>query len=162
MDNKPIIPQQGDIALIGNKFCPVGLLIQKFLHCKYNHVAWLCSDTAVLELKAKGLVYTPLNKYSDSKFYRIKIIRLKLSPTDIWLAEECLKIFNEPQSYLKFLLTILHFLFKQTKKLPRQTCSGIVATALNCVGYKISNKSSNLVTPKDFDIIKDCEVVYET
>lgn len=152
---------QGDIALIGNKFCPIGSLIQFGLKCKYNHVAWLCSDSAVLELKAKGLVYTPLQKYLNKTWYRIKIIRLPLSVTDIWLTEECLKIFTKPQSYLKFLLIIFYYIFK-SKKLPRPTCSSSLATALAFIGYFVSpNMDSNLVTPKDFDIIKNYEVIYE-
>ena len=152
--------KRGDILLVGHKFCPVSWLIQKYLHCKYNHVAWIASDSGVLELKAKTLVYSPLDKFFNSFLYKIKIIRLPLSEKDLWLAEEMLITFNKNYSYLSFVLVAIKILTNKISINSRNTCSTIIASALATVGCSIFKKPSYLITPKDFDNLK-VEIIYE-
>lgn len=161
MDKKSYL-NKGDLLLVSSKFDPLARLIQLGLRCKWNHVAWIYSETHVLEVKRFGVFMRPIRGYYNSKLFDVKIVRPKnLTPIEIELVE-CLLLEQKTRlPYSKLLITLMLVACKFKKQLPRPTCSGLIAQGLAQVGFHFNDKPTHLITPRDIAKSKNVDVFYE-
>lgn len=142
--------RKGDLLLIGYRFDPIGLLIQKVTKSKFNHSAWILTDAQILESGRYGVRINPIKKYSNRFFYRYTIIRItNISKKKLDKAIRIALISTKKGNYLKQLWTFVLLIFKYEGVLPRHTCSGLIAQALHKVGFKFKAKRASRITPGD-------------
>ncbi|HEY0087676.1 MAG TPA: hypothetical protein VGB37_02465 [Candidatus Lokiarchaeia archaeon] len=157
-----LIPQKGDILLVSSRIDPLAKIIQIGTCSKWNHVAWIYSETFIVEINRKGIYLCPIKKYYNRFLFDIKIVRPKnLSRVEVEVAE-CLLLKHECKTlYSKLLIAFILVAFQFKKQLPRPTCSGLIAEILAHLGFKFKNKLNHLITPKDINDSKNVDVVYE-
>lgn len=142
--------KKGDILLIKYKYDPIGWLIRRITHGKWNHVALALNEYSVIEAKRNGILISPVTKYLDKRYFKYKLVRIKniekkrLDRTiNYALKKKC------KRNYLKLWISFLMVLFKSKKQLPRPTCSGFIAESLAKVNWYFNGKKPSLITPQN-------------
>ncbi len=145
---------QGDILLIKYKWCPIGWLIRRATHSEWNHVALSINHHYLIESKGSGVVISSIKKYLNPKLYKIKLIRLKkLKKKEIKQAVTYAKQQVNKHNYFIYIWTLLKIIFGYVGHVRLVTCSGLVATSLNQIGYKFKKKAQ-LTSPEDISNLK--------
>lgn len=142
--------RKGDILLVKYIYDPIGWLIRRATHGKWNHVAWAINEYSIIEVKRSGVLVSPITKYLDKRYYRYKLVRIKNieqkkldRAINYALKKKC------KRNYLKLWVSFLMVLFKSKAQLPRPTCSGFIAEELAKVNWYFNGKKSSLITPQN-------------
>ena len=155
--------KKGDILLIKFRWdFPVGWIIRRFTHCKYNHVAWAINSHELIEVKAKGKGVTTLSHYLNKWLFKCKLVRIKdILPCEL---NEAIRRAKEAQFNYSYSSAIINFILiklKITKELSRLSCSGFLAFYLAQVGFFFNGIKTWFITPKDIEISKKIRDVSE-
>jgi len=146
--------KKGDIVLVRYKFDPVGVLICAKCHSWYNHVAWAINSTQVIEVRGKGVVINPINRFYNKILYDSKVVRIKnVKYEDVKKAvDEALKLHGTSHSYRKLFKSMLKIGFTKSKNIEPSTCSGMIAKCLEKYGiYFRKDISASRITPGDIE-----------
>jgi uncharacterized protein YycO len=151
--------KRGDIILVHYNFDLAGWLIRLYTHSYWNHASWVMDSKHLIESKRKGIIISPINKYNNNFLFKTKIVRIKKISNiklnkAIRLAVQQRKI----TPYWKQIITFTFLLFDYEGRLPKPTCSGLIAQCLYKVGIKFCSKRPSRVTPAD---INESEIVKE-
>jgi uncharacterized protein YycO len=145
--------RRGDILLVKAKMDPVGWIIRRFTHSKWNHCAWFLDKDNIIEARGRGIIISSASRYIHNKAFKYKIVRLQnISSTDLkkamnWAIEK-----QEHSNWFKWLWCIILIFFDQNKPLPRQTCSGLIAESLAKVDFYFKQgKNPCRITPEDIN-----------
>ena len=142
--------RKGDILLVKYIYDPIGWLIRRATHGKWNHVAWALNEYIIVEAKRKGILVSPVTKYLDKRYFKYKLIRIKdINEKKLDRAVTYALKRKRKYSYLKLWISFLMVLFKSDKSLPRPTCSGLIAESLAKVNWYFSSKKPSLITPQN-------------
>jgi len=141
--------KRGDFLLVSYKYDPIGWVIRKVTHGKWNHVAWALNEYSIIEVKRSGVLVSPVTKYLDKRYYRYKLVRIKnIEKKRLDRAINCALKKKCKRNYLKLWVSFLMVLFKSKSKLPRPTCSGFIAEELAKVKWYFCDKKPSLITPQ--------------
>lgn len=148
----------GDILLIGYRADPLSYLVRKFTNSIYNHAAFIYDQNRIIECKRNGVTFASINKYKRIA-KTIKILRFK--EFDPSLAMGIFLTRTGKQSYWKFLISFILIGIGYRGKLPRDTCSGLIAECLATTGFFFrKDKLPSRITPEDINQCKMLEVIY--
>lgn len=149
--------KKGDILLIKYKWCPVGWLIRRVTHSKWNHVALAIDHHYLIESKGSGVVISSIKKYLNPKLYKVKLIRLKgLKKKEIKQFVVYAKQQLGKHNYFIYIWTLLKIIFGYVGHVRLMTCSGMIAYCLSQVGvYFKKNKNPLLITPANINQSKN-------
>ncbi len=148
--------QIGDILLVKYKYCLLSWLIRKLTKSNWNHCALVIHNNNILEYRGRKLELNHITKYIRKKGYEVKLLRFEgLSEKDkynLWLMSYLIYPYICKGGYLKLLLTLFLLSIGYKGKLPRKTCSGLIAELFEQIGYYINlKKDSSRVTPEDIN-----------
>ena len=152
--------RKGDILLVKAKFDPIGWIIRRFTHSKWNHCAWFLDKDNIIEARGRGIIISSARRYTHNRAYKCKIVKLRdISSEDLKKAMNCAIKEQEHSNWFKWLWCIFLILFNYNKPLPRKTCSGLIAEALANVNFYFKQKKSPCkITPED---INDSKKTYK-
>ncbi len=151
--------KKGDIIFVNNPFDPVGLIIRKWTHGKWNHVVWAINEKEILEVTGGGILISPIAKYYNKFIYRTEVRRIKgIDKKDLDRAIKWAKSNIKKGTYLKLWLSYFLILSGYKKELPRVSCSGLIAVSLSRENwYFKKNKNPHKITPEDIYRCKKLE-----
>jgi len=147
----------GDILLVSSNDI-IARLIQYFTKGHYNHVAFMISDTELIEATYHGVLLTKLSKYKNKCDYKISSVK-NVSLSDRYTMYS----FVHCQLGMKYdfiqILSIFFCLlfnikrnFKPLELKKAFICSELIAEAYDIVGIKFaSNVHKDLITPSDIE-----------
>ena len=142
----------GYILLLYHKIDPFAWILRWLTEGRYNHVAWAINEHEVIESVGKGIVITPLDKFTKGR-YDLKLIRLKgLSQAKIKRITKRLLKSRFRDFYLKYLLDFIIMILR--RKTHRITCSNFISYELRKEGYYINKKHRKFIVPEDFNVFK--------
>ena len=146
----------GDILLVGYKKDPISWLIRKYIHCEYNHVAWILNDFMVYEVRARGISINHIDKYKNKKLYGVKIMRIpKLTQKDFIIPMEFVYARMKTHSICDYIALVISAIY-EIKFKGLYTCSGLIAVALSKIGWYFNpNKTPYFITPTDIEKTKE-------
>lgn len=142
----------GDILLIKYKYDPISWLIRKLTKSKWNHCAIAINSISLLDYRGKSLQINPLRRYLNKRLYKVKLVRLKgISEPKANKIIDYIVNSGVKGGYFNFLLTILLIALGYKGKLPRNTCSGLIAEAFHYNGYIFAYTEDYNITPEDIN-----------
>ena len=152
--------RRGDILLVKYKYDPIGWLIRRATHGKWNHVAWILNEYLIIEVKRNGIIISPITRYLDKRYFEYKLVRIKriekkkLNEAINYALKRRYKL-----NYFKLWVSFLMVLFKSKKELPRPTCSGFIGESLAKVNWYFNGKKPSLITPQNIANSKKVKAV---
>lgn len=138
--------KKGDLLLVRYKFDPIGWLIRRTLHCKYNHIAWILNENYIIEIKSKGIRINSIQKYKNKLLYETKILKiLEITPSQLNKAFDYALIRTDKGNYFKLLLTYFMVYFRYQGEQPRLSCSGFIAECLSKVNFYFNKRKNHKI-----------------
>ena len=147
----------GDILLVSSNDI-IARLIQYFTKGHYNHVAFMISDTELIEATYRGVLLSKLSKYNNNCDYKICSIK-DISLSDRYTMYSFIHAqlgmnydFIQIISIFFCLLLNIKRDFKPIEVKKAFICSELIAEAYDIVGVKfVSNVHKDLITPSDIE-----------
>ena len=143
---------EGNILLMYHKVDPLAWLIAYLSGGRYNHVTWAINDHEIIESVGKGIIISPLEKFTNDR-WDLKLIRLKgLSQAKIKRITKRLIKQQCKYNYIDYLVNFIIMIIK--RRTHRTTCSNLISYELIREGYYINKKHPKFIVPEDFNVFK--------
>lgn len=145
--------KRGDILLIDYRRDPISWYIKRLTHSKFNHVAFVIDNERVVEARGKGIMISPIKRYKNKFFFRMKAVRPKLDYKRLSKAVDyAIMQAGNKSSYFKFLYTLFSLKHHYFTTPRHKTCSGMIAEVLHAVGFRFrTDKNPLQITPEDIN-----------
>jgi len=143
--------RRGDIILVDYRWDPISWYIKKFTNSQWNHTAFIIDNKSVIEARGKGIMISPIKRYQNKLFFKMKVVRPKLNYKKLTKAVDCAVMqAGNKSSYLKFLYSLFSLKHNYFTTPRHKTCSGMIAETLYVVGFRFRNDKHPLqITPED-------------
>ena len=149
--------KRGDILLLHYKIDPIGYFIRFMTRGRWNHVGVAINETEIIEYRATRMRIRPVSKFKNKFLYSYKLVRhTTATAKQIDFVINKMRQYNTIRPYFAMLLTFMLLFFGYRGKLPRHTCSGVIAIEFAKKGiFFDSHKSPYLIFPKDLSNSKE-------
>lgn len=149
--------KKGDILLLHYRIDPIGYFIRFVTRGKWNHIGLAINDKEIIEYRATRMRIRPISKFKNKHLYTMKLLRHKTATaTQVDFVIAQMRQYNTTRPYFSMILTFLLIFLGYKGKLPRNTCSGVIAIEYAKIGvYFVTHKPLYRVFPHDFDNSKE-------